>query len=372
MSEGEAMKRISVRARALIVVSAMLMGLGTVATPASAVVIGPDSWGYTAETDLTGFGFFQDLSLFGTPILENVDDVAVAVDLPFPFPFYDETYTQVFVSSNGILTFEAPNATQANANLTNNVGFTQPVIAPLWDDWITSCGDLDEVHYVTFGNRLMVQWTQASRFNTCGPDTVTFQAILGPDGTIVFTYPDVSVSVAAASNGGSATVGIRDDAGPGGALAPANGRFLQVSLNTPTIDDGEVICIQPPNAQISCASLLVLGGGGGGDPEPRRNRFRTRLTIDGPQQASPGDTFWITGALRSRRAGCESGMEIEVYRENRLIGRAVTGDDGRYRIRATLVGSRLTQFHSEFDGARVGSGRCRPAISNPVEVGANT
>jgi hypothetical protein len=107
------MKRVALRgALAAAVAIAMLVPL---AGPASAAIIGPDAFGYVADT--AAVGLFQDISATGTQILANDDDVAVAVPMTVGFPFYGVTYSQVFVATNGLLTFGSGNTTFVNTDL---------------------------------------------------------------------------------------------------------------------------------------------------------------------------------------------------------------------------------------------------------------
>ena len=358
--EGDIMPRSSRRFTRLAVVASFALSLvAAVAGPANAAVIGPDSFGYTADT--ASSAFFFDITPFGTSILENDDDTTTAIGFPFPFPFYGTSYDQIFVSPNGLLTFGSANPSFTNEDLDPLVpGPTfvpQPLIAPLWDDWITLCGDVDEVAYVAFPDRLVIQWTMVSHISGCTSDPVTFQVILAADGTIAFLYFDVDTDTGF-SNGESATIGIRDAAPP----APVDGRVLQVSFNTPdAVTSGQVICIQPPDAQIPCSSLSgVIGGGGGGD-EPHHHRNRTKIVLEGPRRADVEERFNLIGKLQSRRAECEAGMEIKIFRDGRRVGTVVTGQHGRFRLETMLIHTRSADFEARFKGARVHGSRCQPS-----------
>src|SRR5262249_32192272 len=104
------------------------------------VITGPNAAGYRAyddpfwRTDLTPGGA-GNTTIMGT----GQDDFATTYDLGTDtFTFYGVTYTgsgQMFVSSNGLITFGTSNSSLSNVALTS--GPTQAAIAPYWDDMIT-------------------------------------------------------------------------------------------------------------------------------------------------------------------------------------------------------------------------------------------
>jgi hypothetical protein len=83
-------------------------------------------------------------SLFVTDLGHNTnlgDDAAVLVNLPFPFPFYGQTYTQVYLNTNGNLTFGKGSTdwTESGTELitgAREIGESGvgPTIAVFWDD----------------------------------------------------------------------------------------------------------------------------------------------------------------------------------------------------------------------------------------------
>src|SRR4051812_15006244 len=97
-------------------VVAVAMLAATFASAARATTIGPDASGFTA-TNTTAFAF-EDVSGTGTRVLPNTDDGFVSIPIGFNFNFYGTTYTSLFASSNGLITFGAGNISFANDNLT--------------------------------------------------------------------------------------------------------------------------------------------------------------------------------------------------------------------------------------------------------------
>ena len=88
-------------------------------------------------------------------------------------------------------------------------------------------------------------------------DFVVFQAVLFESGDILFHYPDVETLVSPSTNGGSATVGIRNAGGT------ASGEFLQWSYDQAVISDGQTILFtvpEPASGSLLLAALAALAG----------------------------------------------------------------------------------------------------------------
>jgi hypothetical protein len=89
--------------RFLIIVCTVFCLLLCVAGLASATEFpGPDDFGYTAQN--IPFNL-RDVSTSGTQVSLKDDEVSDAIPLGFSFNFYGKDYTEVFISSNGFLTF---------------------------------------------------------------------------------------------------------------------------------------------------------------------------------------------------------------------------------------------------------------------------
>ncbi|MFP8940351.1 carboxypeptidase regulatory-like domain-containing protein [Streptomyces fenghuangensis] len=140
-----------------------------------------------------------------TRIQLSGDEEGVEIDLPFAFPFYDGTETKATLSTNGALSFDGWVAHWANSPLP---GTTKPDggIYPFWDDL-----ELDAESSVWTGTagagedrRFVVEWRNAGFF--AGSARITFQAVLGQDGTITFHYRDLGESDD--SRGEYASIGI--------------------------------------------------------------------------------------------------------------------------------------------------------------------
>jgi autotransporter-associated beta strand protein len=181
-------------------------------------LIGPDGSGYSAASIAPQF---VDISPTGpaptpnAPLLVGVDDGTAALTAAnlsgFTFSFYNTTYTSLYISSNGLLTFGTGNSAYANTDLTSAPG--QAAIAPLWDDLVVGGGTQSGIFWQVQGTganqRLVVQFNDVGFAGGAYTGSVTFEVLLNANGTIVFNYKNLD-SGDAHSGGASATVGIKD------------------------------------------------------------------------------------------------------------------------------------------------------------------
>lgn len=185
--------------------------------------------GYTATDEIPYQFDDHDIVLSGTSVLTGSanDNASVTRNLGFSFQFYDDTYTQVSFSSNGLITFGGGNSSASNVDFTVTAPTPNiPSIAALWDDWRPASG---AVYYQTLGSpgnqRFVMQWEGYTGTGNTNP--MQFQAVLFEGSNdILFNYDDLTTRRATSplngqNYGGEATVGIRDD----------DGRNLQWSYN---------------------------------------------------------------------------------------------------------------------------------------------
>ena len=161
-----------VRPTCLMVVLALILSLGVAIFGVSSVVTadtgGPDDFGYryrdSDEPDGPTYNWIE-ISGSGTLAADvRDDDEYENVPIGFDFEFYGDTHSDVYVTSNGILTFDLDNATAYE----NDVGIPysdegndpNDMIAPFWDDLDPVAGG--DVSYETQGSapnrQFIVQW----------------------------------------------------------------------------------------------------------------------------------------------------------------------------------------------------------------------
>jgi hypothetical protein len=185
--------------------------------------VGPDAFGYD------GVGApVQNLELVGqtgtTPItFSSTDDAFAPINLGTnTFNFYGTTYTgnnQMFVSTNGLITFGAGSLEYDNSSGLSNLPVS--AIAVLWDDWVRgalphSLYKISDTNGDGTNDRLVIEWNQVQHHS--GSGRVTFMVALdlntgATPGGIFFNFPDLTTNDQY-NNGVSATVGLHK-AGPG-------------------------------------------------------------------------------------------------------------------------------------------------------------
>ncbi|MBO0861006.1 MAG: PxKF domain-containing protein, partial [Chloracidobacterium sp.] len=204
---------------------------------------------------------FEDISATGAVItgLTSAEDASVSIPIGFMFPFYGVSNTDVFVSSNGLLSFGSAQTEITNSDLTTSP--TSPAIAVFWDDLNTDGGALDSnVFFQVSGEgsnkHLTIQWNKVRFFSggTAG-DTITFQAQLFADGRIKLNYLDLASGAASGNNGASATVGVK----AAGAQGPD--RLLLAFNSGPNdfVGAGKSVQISQPSPE-DWYTITVLGG----------------------------------------------------------------------------------------------------------------
>ncbi|MBZ5725924.1 MAG: hypothetical protein LAP87_13110 [Acidobacteriia bacterium] len=137
----------------------------------------------------------------GAPLAALDDDDSRAVSLPFAFPFFGGTYNQVFVNSDGNLTFTAGDNNSSERSL-GRMTSGAPRIAPLFDD-LDPSRTSGGVRVLSEPTRVVVSWVNVPEFASSGTGVPeTFQVRLYPDGRIEFSYSGIN------PNAASAVVGI--------------------------------------------------------------------------------------------------------------------------------------------------------------------
>ncbi len=218
---------------------------------------GPDGFGYIYR-DSTAFDgpMFSWLDTAGAATLDLADDGAKTVTLPFAFDFYGLTATQLRISNNGAALFGAGDGSVYYVNTSLTSASYNYLIAPFWDDFDASLGN---VFTKTLGapgaRRFVVTWQDRSHWEKIG--AVTLQMILYEgSNNLKFQYQDVNFGDARYNQGASATVGIRKN----------STAFLEYAYNTAAITDGLAICFQYPGASpcdVQSAPWLTATPGSG-------------------------------------------------------------------------------------------------------------
>ena len=136
-----------------------------------------------------------DFSITGTPTDVTLDDDAVAgpITLPFAFRFFDADYTEVWLSSNGWLSFTDPaGASDLSNDAIPTAGDTENLIAWFWDD-------LDPGDIATTGGSIQYGSDADGNFVIAFDRVPSFPGDASPDAFITATVvlkpgPDASTN----------------------------------------------------------------------------------------------------------------------------------------------------------------------------------
>lgn len=235
--------------------------------------------GYAAAP--VAFGF-TDIVDSGTP-LDLGDDGAAGVTLPFAFPFFDDASNLLTIGNNGTLVLGTLDGFSYAFNdplpYEPDVFMGGPIIAPFWDDFANSSGNVWwRVDGTAPNRRVIVQWVRPHFLQTGGAPAV-FQAHLGEDGSLQFHYANTVFGDPANpdwDNGGSATVGLQNvDASIGNlysyntpSLTPASAlawtRTSPTAYTTATSVHLDVApALVPPTIAVTPDPLAAAGEPGG-------------------------------------------------------------------------------------------------------------
>ena len=159
---------------------------------------------YTARPTGTSV-YLQGGGPGGVAQIWKADDSYWTLNFPagFNFPFYDGTYTSVYVSSNGFLQFDSPPAV-SNAGNSTAAFLAYRRLAPLWADLRTDLAGNDIYVDTSVTGQVTVRWAATAKL-TAGP--VNMAVTLFPSGQFRLDYgagnANLSPTVGASYGNGS-------------------------------------------------------------------------------------------------------------------------------------------------------------------------
>jgi len=155
----------------------------------ASVFFTPSGGSYLGEARPVAFD--QAARANGIPLaLEDDDSQRIA--LPFAFPYFGGSYGEVFVNSDGNLTFGAGDKETNTRSLTRAIAGA-PRIAPLYVDF-NPAAVASHVRAYLLSDRLVVTWDGVPQFGSTRRQT--FQVELCGDGSIAFHYLSISLNEA--------------------------------------------------------------------------------------------------------------------------------------------------------------------------------
>ena len=271
------------------------------------------------------------------------DDDTRTVSLPFPFPFFGSTYNQIFVNSDGNLTFVAGDEESTDRSL-GRMTAGPPRLSPLFDD-LDPSKTPGGVRVLADSGRFVVSWVGVPEYADYGIGArQTFQAALYPDGRIEFSYAGAAPSSAVVGiapgnlQGTTSLVSFRYDpsgdyAGP---VAERFGDTLSVDMISAaqkfyqTHEDAYDYLVVYNNMDIGASATAVayentvrnLNGSGYGDAivdfgheYGSRSRLQAVLNL-GPLSQYPRDP---AGLVPARRAAGDTPLSIIAHETGHLF-----------------------------------------------------
>ncbi len=181
------------------------------------------------------------------PITIALGDDASAgpFSIGFDFPFYGDIYDDIYVNSNGFLSFGSGSTAYSNQCPLPNSAAPNNLIALMWDD-LNPSSTHDLVYYQSFstcpyggqGACLVVEYDNYHHYG--GNVAGTFQAILFDYGSVLIQFKD-----AGAEQGSGSTTGIENADGTQG---------LSYHCNTAVLTDSMALCFAAPGAPTDCSA----------------------------------------------------------------------------------------------------------------------
>ncbi len=169
-----------------------------------------DRFGYTLD-DTVSFDWV-DATRGAASELEGDDVSQGPLSIGFAFRFYENTYDQVYLSTNGLLSFGTGETAYENTSIPFPV-VPNAMVAALWADLCVGDGcNSGAIYYLRGGSApdrfLAVEWHEISFQGSAAP--LTFEAILHENGDVMLQYAVITAQAR------QAIVGIEDPAGQDG------------------------------------------------------------------------------------------------------------------------------------------------------------
>ena len=188
--------------------------------------------GYQWEDSSTGSAVYSwtdissaqtDPALVGTEltVVSNADNDGEMIPLTqFSFPYYGRDWSEVWICSNGYLSFQQERSLSSNNPLPYPAG-AYGKIAAFWDD--LDLAKNGSIYYKEFSNKLIVQYEAAAKDDNSGNNT--FQIVLHSNGEIEFFYKQLD------GDTDESTVGIQNVSRNQGLTIAHNDDYLQDNLD---------------------------------------------------------------------------------------------------------------------------------------------
>ncbi|HET9251952.1 MAG TPA: choice-of-anchor D domain-containing protein, partial [Candidatus Eisenbacteria bacterium] len=211
---------------------------------------GPDRFGHHwIDSDHPGGPVFDWVDISGIGVLvpfspEADDQNRGPFPIGFSFPFYNRSFSQFRVCTNGWMSFTNTSTSFANQPLPNLAPSSpENLIAPFWTDLVLAPNGA--VHYHSEPGRLIVQWTNVRPFGSAAPERFTFQVVLFQNGEIAIRYQSV---IPFSFEG---TIGIQNGARNDGLTMAFNTTYVHPELEILVFEKAAWLSVSPSSGVIS-------------------------------------------------------------------------------------------------------------------------
>lgn len=283
---------------------------------------GPDIFGHKwIDSDEPGGPpvSWIDISGPGTAVYLTDDDYAGPISIGFNFSFYENSYSQLYIGSNGFISFGSGDDEYINTSIPNAAA-PNNFIAVLWDDLRPPSGGNIYYYYDSANGRFIVSWIGVPFYYSEG--SVNAQAVLYPNGNIEINYGTL--------NGGShglttATVGIENINASDGLQIVYNASYLHSNLS---------IRISSSWLSAEPSSGIVPGSGGSytasvilDASDLVEGVYNGDVMVDSDDPDTPNITIPVTFNVGSLVVGTLQGTVTDIYAAP-ISGVQVHADDG--------------------------------------------
>lgn len=221
---------------------------------------GPDLFGYEwiDSNEPQGPAYeWNDISSTGTEITNWIatgsynaldEGYAGPISLGFDFPFYDNDKTEIYVSTNGFITFSTITSSVFSNDPIPDTDVPNEIIAPFWDDLDGS--SQGNVYYKRQNNTFILQFTNWQKYP--GSGSFTFQVVLYSSGKIMIYYESMSGTI------NSCTIGVENADGSDGLQVANNAAYIADQLALKIAADPEWMVMQPYTGMVYNGNSVAM------------------------------------------------------------------------------------------------------------------